>query len=99
MQLKTFSDKRLAALWTSDGTKGVKGLAPDMAKKIRLQMSALESASTTQQLATMKHWKVHELTPHHPGKWSMWVTGNYRLTFRLNPATGDVTDIDLKDYH
>jgi toxin HigB-1 len=31
------------------------------------------------------------------GEWSLWVTGNFRLTFRIDGD--DVNDIDLEDYH
>ncbi|HEY1615730.1 MAG TPA: type II toxin-antitoxin system RelE/ParE family toxin [Rhizomicrobium sp.] len=42
-------------------------------------------------------WRVHELKGARKGIWSMSVTGNWRLTFRLEGET--VHDVDLEDYH
>ncbi|MGC2782660.1 MAG: type II toxin-antitoxin system RelE/ParE family toxin [Roseiarcus sp.] len=31
------------------------------------------------------------------GTWSVWITGNYRLTFEIEGE--DATNVDLEDYH
>jgi plasmid maintenance system killer protein len=31
------------------------------------------------------------------GVWSIWITGNYRLTFEIDGE--DATNVDLEDYH
>ena len=31
--------------------------------------------------------------------WSLSVTGNYRITFRVNREKGEIADLDLEDYH
>jgi toxin HigB-1 len=33
------------------------------------------------------------------GTWSLSVTGNRRLTFRIDSAKREIYDIDLEDYH
>jgi proteic killer suppression protein len=33
------------------------------------------------------------------GVWSLHVTRNWRLTFRIDAAEGEVFDVDLEDYH
>lgn len=98
MQIKSARSKALKAILAGD--RKPKGLDPKVAAKIRLMISTLEAASTIQIVnASFPGWRVHELTPHYPGKWSLWVTGNYRLTFYLNQVTGEITALDYEDYH
>lgn len=40
---------------------------------------------------------LHPLSGEIKGKYSIRVTGNWRLTFRFE--NGDVFDVDLEDYH
>jgi toxin HigB-1 len=42
-------------------------------------------------------WKLHPLKGGRRGEWSVWVSGNYRITFRVDGE--NVTDIDFEDYH
>lgn len=98
MEIKTARHKALKAILAGD--RKPKGLDPKVAAKIRHQVSILEASPTIQSVAaSFPGWRVHELTPAFPGKWSLWVTGNYRLTFYLNHQTGDITVLDFEDYH
>lgn len=40
----------------------------------------------------------HQLTGDRKGEWSLTVTKNWRMTFRLNEA-GAIEDMDVGDYH
>jgi proteic killer suppression protein len=40
---------------------------------------------------------LHPLKGARRGEWSVWVSGNYRITFRVDAE--DVTDLDFEDYH
>ena len=42
-------------------------------------------------------WKLHRLKGDRSGVWSVWVTGNLRLTFEIEGL--DAANIDLIDYH
>jgi toxin HigB-1 len=42
-------------------------------------------------------WKLHRLKGDMAGIWSVWVTGNLRLTFEIEGE--DATNVDLIDYH
>jgi proteic killer suppression protein len=44
-------------------------------------------------------WKVHTLTGDRAGTWSLSVTRNRRLTFRIDTAEREVRDVNLEDYH
>ena len=40
---------------------------------------------------------LHQLKGKDAGRWSVWVTGNYRVTFGWDRA--DAIQVDLEDYH
>jgi len=42
-------------------------------------------------------WKAHQLTGDRKGVWSLHVTRNWRLTFRIKD--GEISDVDYEDYH
>ena len=42
--------------------------------------------------------KVHTLTGDRKGTWSLTVSRNWRITFRLN-LEGEIEDLDFEDYH
>jgi len=44
-------------------------------------------------------WKAHTLTGDRKGVWSLSVTGNRRLTFRIEAADREICDVNLEDYH
>ena len=99
MQIQSVKHKRLLALFQRPGTS-VKGLDAAVVKKIRSMIAQLETNNHPNDLrAGFPRWKVHELTPKYPGAWSLWVTGNYRLTFYFDAKSGDITDLDYEDYH
>lgn len=42
-------------------------------------------------------FKFHTLKGRDRGRFSVWVTGNYRITFAFDGE--DAVDVDLEDYH
>ena len=44
-------------------------------------------------------WKAHMLTGGRKGTWSLSVTRNRRLTFRIDTVEREVCDVNLEDYH
>jgi toxin HigB-1 len=42
-------------------------------------------------------WKLHALAGSLAGYWSVWVSGNWRLTFTFD--NGDAVLVDYQDYH
>jgi plasmid maintenance system killer protein len=42
-------------------------------------------------------WKAHQLTGDRKGVWSLHVTRNWRLTFRVEE--GELKDVNYEDYH
>ena len=49
------------------------------------------------ELYALPVWGAHRLTGDRKGTWSLHVTRNWRLTFRID---GDhIVDVDFEDYH
>ena len=78
---------------TGDG----RGIRADLVPKVKLVIHAIEQAQRVEQVGRFPGWKLHPLKGGRRGEWSVWVTGNYRLTFRVDED--DVMDVDLEDYH
>lgn len=38
----------------------------------------------------------HDLSPGQPGRFTVWVSGNYRITFSWDDGP---VDVDIEDYH
>jgi proteic killer suppression protein len=99
MKIVSVSDKRVRALVEKPSLTSVKGLDARETRKISDMIAAIRVADHPRQLQTVQTWRVHELKPNSPGKWSMTVTGNYRLTFRFDEKSREVSEMDYEDYH
>lgn len=64
--------------------------------KLRLQLAALHSAAQIEDL-DLPGYRLHPLKGSDKGRWSIWVNGNWRLTFVFRD--GHVFDLDFEDYH
>ena len=52
-----------------------------------------------EELRALPAWKVHTLMGDRKGTWSLTVTRNRRLTFRIDAAEHKIHDVNLEDYH
>ena len=68
-----------------------------MADKLRKLLFTLETADDLDQVSRFPGWKLHPLKGAMTGLWSIWVSGNWRIVFRIEGT--DVTHVDLVDYH
>ncbi len=94
MTLGKFRHKGLRRLYEDDDPSGVPAHA---VRKIKAILAALEFADNLSQVATMPGWKLHPLRGDRKGDYGITVTGNWRLTFRLQ---GNVlTEVNFEDYH
>ena len=96
MEIKSVKHKGLEALIAG---KSPKGIDAQSVKKITRQLSALQAASSIYKVETVPGWHLEEKTGPMKGTWSMWVTGNFRLTFRLESPEGPIIDLWYGDYH
>ena len=89
-----FRHKGLRRLYEDDDPSGVPAHS---VRKIKAILAALEFADNLSQVATMPGWKIHPLKGDRKGEYSISVTGNRRITFRLQGNV--VTDVNFEDYH
>jgi len=54
-------------------------------------------ASVRSQDMNLPGYRLHQLSGKEKGTWSVWVTGNWRVTFRFDGP--DVVSVDYRDYH
>jgi proteic killer suppression protein len=94
MRIASFRHRDLERFWRRDEARGV---ARQHEAKLRAMLTALEEAENVVELETIPGWRLHPLKGNRKGAWSLTVTRNYRLTFRVDGAT--VSDIDFEDYH
>lgn len=61
-------------------------------------LAFIDAAASLDELAVPPNYGLHPLTGDRVGTWSMTVTKNWRLTFRLNEQDF-LCDMTLEDYH
>lgn len=96
VKIRNFSHKGLKKLYAEDSTKGV---PPDTAEKLRKMLAFLDNMEDPDELHALAAWKAHTLTGDRKGTWSLSVTRNRRLTFRIDTAEHELCDLNLEDYH
>jgi proteic killer suppression protein len=96
VKLRSFVHKGLKQLYLEDRTRG---LPPDTADKLRKMLAYLDEMEDPEELRSLPAWKAHTLTGDRKGIWSLHVTRNRRLTFRVDTAEGEICDVDFEDYH
>jgi len=76
-----------------------KGRSADSADKLRKMLAFLDDMQDPGELRALPTWKAHTLTGNRKGTWSLSVTRNRRLTFRIDAVALEICDLDLEDYH
>jgi proteic killer suppression protein len=76
-----------------------KGVPPDTVNKLRKMLGFLDDMEDAEELRALLSWKVHTLSGDRKGTWSLSVTANTRLTFRIDPVDREIYDVNLEDYH
>lgn len=78
-------------------TGNAKGLVGDTGR-LRKMLAFIDAAESFEELSVPPNFGLHGLTGDRKESWSMTVTRNWRMTFRLN-GEGALIDMDLEDYH
>jgi proteic killer suppression protein len=89
----SFRHKGLESLYRNGSKKGVQ--AAHVPKLLRI-LSALDVAQAPEDLA-IPSFRTHPLKGDLAGYWSIWVNGNWRVTFRF--VDDDIELVDYQDYH
>jgi toxin HigB-1 len=95
VKIRNVVHKGLKRLYADDVAKGV---PPDTVDKLRKMLAFLDDMEELEELRSLAAWKVHRLTGDRSGTWSLSVTRNRRLTFRVD-AQAEICDLNLEDYH
>jgi len=77
-------------------TGSVAGIQPKHAKRLRMLLAALDSAQTVADM-DVPGFRLHPLKGEGKGRWSVWVNGNWRMTFEFRD--GQAYLLDYEDYH
>ena len=96
MKIRNIVHRGQKRLYTEDTAKGV---PPDTVDKLCKMFAFLDDMERPEELRTLPSWKAHTLTGDRKGTWSLSVTRNRRLTFRIDPAEQEICDLNLEDYH
>ena len=91
--IKSFRHKGLRALFE---TGSVAGVQPGHAAKLRMQLAALDSAQSIDDMS-IPGFRLHPLKGTMSGRWSITVSGNWRITFEFRDGNAYV--LDYEDYH
>ena len=75
------------------------GLQPAVTAKLRRMLSFLQDMEREDELRSVPSWKAHQLTGDRKGTWSLFVTKNLRLTFRIDQDEIEIIELDYEDYH
>jgi len=91
--IKSFRHKGLR-LFFETGKKS--GIQANQATRLRLQLAALDTAQTIDDM-DVPGYRLHPLKGRMKGRWSISVSGNWRLTFEFED--GNINILDYEDYH
>lgn len=91
--IKTFRSKALRSFAEKgDASK----LSVQNADRVRRILIALDAAAKPEQM-DIPGLRFHSLKGRDKGRFSVWASGNYRVTFAFDGE--DAIDVDLEDYH
>ncbi len=83
-------------MWALFDTGSVAGVQPSHAPRLRMQLAALDTAQTINDM-DIPGFRLHPLKGNKAGRWSITVSGNWRMTFEFREGNAYV--LDYEDYH
>jgi len=91
--IQSFRHKGLRKCFESGSAAGIQ---PQHAKRLRMLLVALDTAQSIEDMS-IPGFRLHPLKGSGRGRWSVWVNGNWRLTFEFRDGHAYV--LDYEDYH
>lgn len=89
---------RHKALRTFAETGKPKGLPGNLSDRLRNMLAWLDAIEDESELTVPPNYGAHQLTGNRAGTWSLTVTKNWCMTFRID-AANTIHNMDLEDYH
>ena len=90
----TFRHKGLEKFFRTGNKAGIQA---SHAEKLRLILGVLDRATSADDVMALHALRAHQLIGTDKGFISVWVNGNWRITFRFTGE--DVELVDYRDYH
>jgi proteic killer suppression protein len=91
--IKSFKHKGLEKFFHTDDPRGIK---PKHVAKLARILDRLDASIGPQDM-NLPGYRLHGLSGKKKGTWSVWVTGNWRVTFQFEGP--DAVVVDYRDYH
>jgi proteic killer suppression protein len=91
--IRSIRHRGLKALY--DGRTAAR-VSPQHVEKLRDILALLDRARGPDDL-NLPGLRLHRLKGELKGRWAVWVSGNWRVTFRFEG--GHAEDVDYLDYH
>lgn len=89
----SFKHKGLRKLFETGSAAGVQAIH---VRRLTLQLAALHTAQTVEDM-NIPGFRLHALKGVAAVRWSVWVNGNWRMTFEFEHGNAHV--VDYEDYH
>ena len=90
--IRNFGHRGLKRLWEGDPGR----VNPSLRDRLENVLAVLDAATSPAD-ADLPGYRLHALKGQLKGYWSVTISGNWRVTFRMED--GDAVDLDLTDYH
>lgn len=91
--IKRFRHRGLRRLYEDDDRSGINAEHADKIARILAQLKRSAKPADMD----LPGFRLHPLKGELAGLWSVTISANWRVIFRFED--GDVTDVDLVDYH
>ena len=91
--IQSFRHKGLSKFFELGTTSGIQA---HHARRLRMLLAALETAQSIEDM-NIPGFRLHPLKGSERGRWSVWVNGNWRLTFEFKDGHAFV--LHYEDYH
>ena len=91
--IRTFRYKGLAKFFQ---TRSKSGIQAQHAERLRLILGRLNAVTKPEDMG-LPGLRLHPLEGIRKGAWAVWVSGNWRITFKF--FGGDAEVVDYEDYH
>jgi len=91
--IRSFKHKGLARFFESGSKSGIQAQHAD---RLRLVLAQLSVATAPDDMG-LPGLRLHPLKGDRKGTWSVWVSGNWRVTFKFVGKDADA--VDYEDYH
>jgi toxin HigB-1 len=90
--IRSFRHRGLKRLWEGDPSR----VSAALRDRLENVLSVLDAAANPRDL-DLPGYRLHPLKGELAGVWSVTISGNWRVTFRIE--NGNAFDVDLTHYH